>query len=154
MNINTKIEMQHATNGTNSHHANPLHRLIRVAGIVLFLRGLAVFTFSVFIGNYSVTDAALGRAAEKVPQDVLDKMAPLNGNVYASRGAALDDILPRINPEGTVQAYQLGEYKFWLLKAIAGDEKNYHETDDAGGLAVVFQRIAVQLGCVPRARWP
>lgn len=42
----------------------------------------------------------------------------------------------------------------WLLEAIAGGPEGYHETDDAGALAVVFRRIAVALGCVPEVVWP
>lgn len=42
----------------------------------------------------------------------------------------------------------------WLLRAIAGSPEAYHETDDAGALAVVFRRIATQLGCVREVGWP
>ncbi len=42
----------------------------------------------------------------------------------------------------------------WLLKAIAGYDAGYHETDDAGELADVFLRIAAELGCVGEDGWP
>jgi len=42
----------------------------------------------------------------------------------------------------------------WLLIAIAGDESAYHETDDAGELAVVFRRVATLLGCAGGDGWP
>ncbi len=42
----------------------------------------------------------------------------------------------------------------WLLEAIAGSPDAYHETDDAGALALVFRRIAIELGCVREIDWP
>ena len=44
------------------------------------------------------------------------------------------DIADRISPE--------------LLRAIAGDSARYYETDDAGVLAVLFRRIAAEIGCI------
>jgi hypothetical protein len=41
-----------------------------------------------------------------------------------------------------------------LLIAIAGHPGAYHETDDAGELAVVFRRLALNLGCLVGRIWP
>ncbi|MEO8084633.1 MAG: vWA domain-containing protein, partial [Ardenticatenales bacterium] len=41
-----------------------------------------------------------------------------------------------------------------LLRAIAGSAAGYHETDDAGELASVFEGIAAGLGCAETAGWP
>jgi len=54
--------------------------------------------------------------------------------------ADAEDLADRILPE--------------LLKEIAGSAAGYHQTDDAGALAVVFRRIALQLGCVGGTGWP
>ena len=41
-----------------------------------------------------------------------------------------------------------------LLIEIAGSRDRYLETDDAGVLAVLFRRIALELGCVGGTGWP
>jgi Mg-chelatase subunit ChlD len=50
------------------------------------------------------------------------------------------DIADRISPE--------------LLRAIAGSDARYHETDDAGVLADLFREIAAEIGCPEERRWP
>jgi hypothetical protein len=50
------------------------------------------------------------------------------------------EIADRINP--------------WLLEQIAGSPDQYHETDDAGALAVLFRRIAADVGCAAVRVWP
>jgi hypothetical protein len=41
-----------------------------------------------------------------------------------------------------------------LLKAIAGNPANYHQTDNGAELAGVFLRIAKDLGCAREPGWP
>jgi uncharacterized protein YegL len=50
------------------------------------------------------------------------------------------DLADRIHPE--------------LLEGIAGHRDRYHETDDASVLAVVFRKLALELGCVGGTGWP
>jgi len=66
-------------------------------------------------------------AAERVRAAAIEVYSVGYGRVNAP------DIADRISPE--------------LLRAIAGDGSKYYETDDAGELAVVFRRIAAEIGC-------
>ena len=42
----------------------------------------------------------------------------------------------------------------WLLRAVAGPDGAYYQTDDASELADRFHRIAVELECMRSVRWP
>ncbi|MCH8126660.1 4Fe-4S binding protein [candidate division KSB1 bacterium] len=91
-------------------------KIIRIFGLTLFITGLVIFTFTIFIGNYQITDDVLERAKAKVPADRLEKLTPLKDQIFSSKFVMLDEIEKYINDDNTVQPYQLGEYKFWLLK--------------------------------------
>ena len=91
-------------------------KAIRISGLILFIIGLVIFTFTTFIGNYQITDDVLERVKTKVPVDLLEKLAPLKDQIFSSKFVILDEIEKYINDDNTVQPYQLGEYKFWLLK--------------------------------------
>jgi hypothetical protein len=41
-----------------------------------------------------------------------------------------------------------------LLIAIAGSPSGYHETDDAGELALLFRRLALDVACAVQRVWP
>lgn len=99
---------------------------LRLPGLILFLFGFALFTASVFWSSYRFDDAALTRAREKVPEAVMARLAPLSGREFSTRFAALDATEAHIDPEGTLSAYQLGEYKFWILKALVSGPLRTH----------------------------
>jgi polyferredoxin len=107
---------QHSTNSNHSHQGWPA---IRGIGLILFLIGLSVFTATVFIGDYQITNAALAEAEAKVPGERLQKLEPLKGEKYASQFPMIKEIKNHINDDGALQPYQLNEYLFWTLKASA-----------------------------------
>ena len=103
------------TSHTDTHQYSG--KALRMIGLILFIIGLAVFTGSLFIGQYRLSPAALEAASAKVPAERLEKLRPLEGRVYDSKFDLLEAIESHINDDGAVQPYQLGVYKLWLLKA-------------------------------------
>lgn len=101
---------------TDLHSNNLSSKTVRLFGLSLFLIGLLVLTVTIFIGNYQITNEVLEKAQAKVPTELLAKLAPLKGKVFSSKIAILKEIEKHINDDNTVQPYQLGEYKFWILK--------------------------------------
>ncbi|MFQ5583469.1 MAG: 4Fe-4S binding protein [Calditrichia bacterium] len=89
---------------------------MKMIGLILFFTGLAVFTGSLFIGNYQITDNVLVRLSDKIPPERLQKLLPLKGKIYTSKFAALSDIETYINDDGRVEPYQMTEYKTALLR--------------------------------------
>lgn len=90
---------------------------LRLTGLVLFLLGLAVFTGSLGIGNYRVTDQVLAELGNQIPAERIAKLTPLKDRLYTSKFTLLNDIESHINDDGQVQPYELGQYKVTILKA-------------------------------------
>lgn len=101
-------------------------KLLRVSGLVLFLVGLFIFTATLFLDNYRLTPAVLTRLEAKIPAEQLQKLQPLIDIPFRSKLKMLKEIELQLNPDGQLSAYQLGEYKFWVLKeSTAGILKNH-----------------------------
>ncbi len=101
-------------------HTNKRLYFIKITGLVLFIIGLTVFTAAAFIGDYQITEDSLNRAAVKVPAEQLEKLSPIKDKIFGSKLAALDAIESHINSDNSLSDYNLGEYKFWILKAASG----------------------------------
>ncbi|NIV04463.1 4Fe-4S binding protein, partial [Candidatus Saccharibacteria bacterium] len=80
---------------------------------------LAVFTSTLFVGNYKITDRALQEAAQKVPAERLEMLEPIKNQQMTSKSEMLSSINKLLNADQSLSDYQLGEYKFWILKAAA-----------------------------------
>lgn len=107
-------------------HHQPSKNL-KIAGLLLFLLGLAIFTISIGIGEYRIDGNTLTAAADKVPAETLALLDPLNGETFQSKFAALDAIESHISTaENPLQDYQLGVYKFWILKAAVSGPLRDH----------------------------
>lgn len=99
------------------HHSPAWFKPFRLSGLVLFLIGLAVFTGSLFLDDYQLTRSGLEQVSDQVPADIRDRLDPLLGRTFDSKFTLLDAIDRHINPDGSLQPYQLETYRFWILKA-------------------------------------
>ncbi len=98
----------------HSHHGGL--SAMRLVGLILFLVGMATFTATIFLGNYQIDLARLDQASEKVPAEVIEKLSPIAGKTFDSKVEMLNAIESSINADGSIQPYQLGVYKLWLMK--------------------------------------
>lgn len=100
-------------------HGHGRFQTIKISGLVLFLIGLGIFTASAFIGDYQFSSEALSAAAEKVPAERLEKLSNLASKEFSSSSAAIEAIETNINDDNSLNAYNLGEYTFWIMKAAS-----------------------------------
>ena len=127
MNQSATLKMTTKTDAIISHDGKK--SLLGIIGISLFLFGFAIFIATLFIGEYTFSNEAFHRAADKVPAEILEKLDPLRGTNFSSRFTALAAIEKHINGDGKLQPYQLGEYKFWILKsAVSGTVREQTST--------------------------
>ncbi len=151
MNPSTAHKLASKNRSINQHGNRPSP--LRLMGLALFLFGLALFTSILFIGTYQFSNNAFVRAAEKVPMEILEKLEPLRGKHFSSKFDALDAIEKQINDDGKLQPYQLGEYKFWILKsAVSGVIRA--QTKLLFFLSIGFAAIGALLFFLPGLRTP
>lgn len=98
-------------------HREP--RLLRSFGLALFMIGLLTFTAIVFSGNYRLTGESLQELSSRLPAEQLTALQPLQDQAFNSRMEILRRIDEQLNFDHSLSPYQLGEYRFWTLKAAA-----------------------------------
>ncbi len=127
-------------------HANTVKavKAIKITGLVLFCMGLLVLLASFSISDYQITDQTLTSLANHpsfaFDEERIAKLESLKGQLYESRLDFLSDVEERVNEEGALNDYELGEYQFWTLRYAITGVLQHH--------ALLFFLLSIMLSCV------
>jgi len=101
----------------SNHKYQNLSDNLKVAGLIAFFIGIVIFSGSLFIGNYQVSEQTLMELNEIIPENRLTRLSPLIGKQYTSKTSLLRAIENHLNDDGKVQPYELSIFKIAILKS-------------------------------------
>ncbi|HQU74505.1 MAG TPA: hypothetical protein PLG66_19525, partial [Calditrichia bacterium] len=93
---------------TPGFHPTPVYlNLLKVAGLVLFLIGLGLFTFSNFQDQFRITPEIAEQLSAHIPDaEIRQRLSPVVNQTFDNKFILIDNINRLLNPDHSIQDYQ------------------------------------------------
>lgn len=105
------------------HKSHKSLRYLELTGLLLFFAGMALLVGSLGLSDYRLTESALTSLASqnRIPTERLQLVHPMLDRHFASKIDFLREVGRLLRQDTTMNAYELGVARFWLLKrAVTG----------------------------------